>query len=260
MSQLSLQPQSSCRIRSRPRHRRRHARAARLAAAGRALGVRARSRRHHSGGIRAAAALSRRAGRCRARSQDRGLSAPHPGRPRRLAAVPRRRLRHERERQGLFRAQDDRRFHRCAAHGTCARSHPLARRRVPLQRVHAADAGAVRLHSLARRAGHAGRDHAAAEVVSVPSRQDFVLEPHRHRAAARAAGARSRRRAIPRACASTSSSSSRRDTIGPTPKAPQQKAAWFWFFRGVDVGAARRRAVVSDGGCGSARSTARWHG
>ncbi len=23
-------------------------------------------------------------------------------------------------------------------------------------------------------------------------------------------------------------------TLGPTPKAPQQKAAWFWFFRGVD--------------------------
>ena len=24
------------------------------------------------------------------------------------------------------------------------------------------------------------------------------------------------------------------DTIGPTPKAPQQKASWFWFFRAVD--------------------------
>ena len=23
-------------------------------------------------------------------------------------------------------------------------------------------------------------------------------------------------------------------TLGPTPKAPQQKASWFWFFRGVD--------------------------
>ena len=23
-------------------------------------------------------------------------------------------------------------------------------------------------------------------------------------------------------------------TVGPTPKAPQQKASWFWFFRGVD--------------------------
>ena len=42
---------------------------------------------------------------------------------------------------------------------------------------------------VARRAGDAGRDHAAAELVSVPPRQDFVLEPHRHRAAAGAAGA-----------------------------------------------------------------------
>ncbi|HEX4411051.1 MAG TPA: squalene--hopene cyclase [Xanthobacteraceae bacterium] len=24
-------------------------------------------------------------------------------------------------------------------------------------------------------------------------------------------------------------------TLGPTPKAPQQKASWFWFFRGVDI-------------------------
>jgi squalene-hopene/tetraprenyl-beta-curcumene cyclase len=25
------------------------------------------------------------------------------------------------------------------------------------------------------------------------------------------------------------------DTVGPAPKAPQQKASWFWFFRGVDT-------------------------
>ena len=50
-------------------------------------------------------------------------------------------------------------------------------------------AGAVRVHPLARGAGDAGRDHAAAEVVSVPPRQDLVLEPHRHRAAAGADGA-----------------------------------------------------------------------
>ena len=68
-----------------------------LPAPGRPLGVRARGRRHDSGRIRAAAALSRRAGRCRARSQDRRLSAPHPGRAWRLAAVPRRRSRHERD-------------------------------------------------------------------------------------------------------------------------------------------------------------------
>ena len=41
-------------------------------------------------------------------------------------------------------------------------------------------------------------------------------------------------RATRRAFASTSFSSRRRSSIGPTPKAPQQKASWFWFFRGVD--------------------------
>ena len=66
---------------------------------------------------------------------------------------------------------------------------------------------------LARRAGDAGRDHAAAALVSVPSRQDFLLEPHRHRAAAGADGAqaegaqsqgRRHRRAFPRAAAERS--------------------------------------------------------
>ena len=75
----------------------------------RPLGVRARGRRDHSGRIRAAAALSGRAGRCRARTKDRRLSAPHPGRPWRLAAVRRRRSRCQRDGEGLFRAQDDRR-------------------------------------------------------------------------------------------------------------------------------------------------------
>ena len=74
------------------------------------------------------------------------------------------------------------------AHAARARSDPLARRRRPRQRVHAHVAGAVRADFVARRAGDAGRDHAAAEMVSVPSRQDFVLEPHRHRAASGAAG------------------------------------------------------------------------
>ncbi len=41
-------------------------------------------------------------------AKDRRLSPPHPGQPWRLAAVPRRRVRHERDGEGLFRAQDDR--------------------------------------------------------------------------------------------------------------------------------------------------------
>ena len=59
---------------------RRDRRAARAAAAGRALGFRARGRRDDPGRICAAAALSRRARRRGARSEDRRLSAPPPGR------------------------------------------------------------------------------------------------------------------------------------------------------------------------------------
>ena len=142
----------------------------------------------------------------RAGAQDRRLSAPHPGRAWRLAAVPRGRLRHEREREGLFRAQDDRRRHQCAAHAPRARGDPVARRRREEQRVHPRAALALRRDPVEQRAGDAGRDHAAAEVVSVPSRQDLVLGAHRDRAAAGAAGAeaegdqsarRDDRRAVP---------------------------------------------------------------
>ena len=48
--------------------------------------------------------------------------------------------------------------------------------------------GALRHRAVARGAGNAGRDHAVAEMVSVPSRQDLVLEPHRDRAASGADG------------------------------------------------------------------------
>ena len=77
------------------------------------------------------------AGRSRARSEDRRLPAPHPGRAWRLAAVPRRRFRHERQREGLFRAQDDRRFSRRRSHAARARGHPRPRRRRRQQRLHA---------------------------------------------------------------------------------------------------------------------------
>ena len=80
------------RNRSRPAYRGGDAGAARSPARRRPFAVRARSGRHHPGRIRAAAPLSRRAGRCRAGSQHRRLSAPHSGRAWRLAAVPRRRI------------------------------------------------------------------------------------------------------------------------------------------------------------------------
>ncbi len=46
-----------------------------------------------------------------------------------------------------------------------------------------------RRHDMAQRAGAAGRDHAAADVVAVPSQQDLVLGAHHDRAADGAGGA-----------------------------------------------------------------------
>ncbi len=48
-------------------------------------------------------------------------------------------------------------------------------------------------------------------------------------------------------------------SLGPTPKAPQQKAAWFWFFRAVD-NVLRAAEPYFPEPCGSARSIAPWPG
>ena len=80
-----------------------------------------------------------------------------------------------------------------AAHGACARGDPLARRRHPQQRFHPLHAGDVRGADVAKRAGAAGRDHAAADVVAVSSQQDFVLGAHHDRAADGSGGAEAAR-------------------------------------------------------------------
>ena len=110
------------------------------------------------------------------------LSPPHSG-PTAAGRSFTPALRHQRERQGLFRAEDDRRSGRCPAYGARARSDPRPRRRRHQQRVHAQPARALRRDPLARRAGDAGRDHAVAALVSVPSRQDVLLGAHGARAA-----------------------------------------------------------------------------
>ena len=233
-------------------------RAARSASGRTAIGCSSSRPTHHPGRIRAAAPLSRRAGRRRAGAQDRGLSAPHPGRARRLAAVPRRRLRHERQREGLFRAQDDRRRHRRAAH---ARAREAIRARGGAEQSNVFTRvllALLRRHDLARGAGDAGRDHAAAEVVSVPPRQDFVLGAHGDRAAAGAAGAEAEGAQSEGRRRSTSCSSRTRRRVGPKSKAPHQKWSWFLLFRGDRRGAARWSSRCFRSARGSARSTRRW--
>ena len=68
-----------------------------------------------------------------------------------------------------------------------------ARRRRPRQRLHPLPAGDLRRADLARGAGAADRDHAAADVVAVPSQQDFLLGAHHDRAADGAGGAEAAR-------------------------------------------------------------------
>ena len=67
-----------------------------------------------------------------------------------------------------------------APHMARARAAILARGGArALQRLHPHPARAVRRGAVARGAGDAGRDHAAAALVSVSSRQDVVLVAHR---------------------------------------------------------------------------------
>ena len=125
----------------------------------------------------------RRAGRCRARAEDRALSPSHSIARWRLAAVPCGRVRYQRERQSLFRAEDDRRPRRRPAYGARTGLDPRPWRRRQQQCVHAQSARALWGHPVARRAGDAGRDHAPAALVSVPSRQGLLLGTHRDGAA-----------------------------------------------------------------------------
>ena len=192
----------------------------------RPLVLRARGRRHHPGRIRPLPPFPRRAGGPGARAQDRRLSAPHPGRPRRLAALPRRRLRHERQREGLFRAEDDRRRSGRAAHAARARGDPRARRRRRARNVFTRALLALFGEMpLARRADHAGGDHAAAALVPVPPRQGLLLGAHRDRAAPRAAGAEAAGGEPARRRTSTSSSRRRRRRCGSWPKGAASEGA-----------------------------------
>ena len=154
----------------------------------RPLGLRTRGGCDDSRRIRAAQALHGRL-RPRARGKDRELPAPHPGRPWRLAALSRRPVQHQRQRQGLPRAEGHRRFAGRTAHAPGAAGDPRAWWRRHDQRVHAHAARVARHRAVARRADRPGRDHAPAALVPVPPVPDFVLGPHGAGAAAGAAGA-----------------------------------------------------------------------
>ncbi len=140
---------------------------------------RARGRCHHPGGICLAAPLSRRTGRCGNGGEDRRLPAPPPvRRASRLAALSRRRLRHQRDDQGLFCAQDDRRCARCSAYGPRPRGGAWRGRGGSRQCFHPHPAGALWRGAMARSADHPARTDPRAAPVSGASQQDFLLGAH----------------------------------------------------------------------------------
>ena len=153
----------------------RAARPAGAAARRRALGVRARGRRHDPGRIRLSRALSRRdrpaaledriAVYLRAGQAEHGGWPLYPGGDFDLSATVKAYF-------ALKLIGDD----PAAPHMRRARAgDPRARRGGALQRVHPDHARSVRPGALARRAGDAGRDHAAAALVPVPPRQGVLL-------------------------------------------------------------------------------------
>ena len=136
----------------------------------------------------------RRAGRPGARGEDRRLSAPHPGRAWRLAAVPRRRVRHERQRQGLFRAEDDRR--RRPTRRTCAARARRSWRAAARRRATCSPASLLALFG---EVPWRAVPVMPVEIMLLPRwfpfhlDEDLVLGAHRARAAAGAAGAEAAR-------------------------------------------------------------------
>ena len=143
-------------------------------------------------------------------------------------------VRYQRERQGLFRPEDDRRSRRRAAYGARARLDTCPRRRRQQQRVHAQSARALWRDPLARRAGDAGRDHAAAALVSIPSRQGFLLGAHGARAADGAECAEAPRASTPRACGIDELFVTPPEDVTHWPKGAHQKSPWSEIFGGID--------------------------
>ncbi len=121
-----------------------------------------------------------------------------------------------------------------AAYGAGARGDPRPWRRGGEQRLHARAAGALWRNPVARRAGDAGRNHAAAEMVPVPSRQGFLLGAHRARAAAGADGEEAARRRIRWACISANCSRRRRTRCASGPRARIRPVPWAAIFGAID--------------------------
>ena len=100
-----------------------------------------------------------------------------------MAALSRRRIRYQCERQSVFCLEARGRQPRSSAHEESAGGDPAQRRRGGDQRLHSHGAGAVRTASLAGRALRAGRSRAPTALVSVQCAQGLLLVAHRNGAA-----------------------------------------------------------------------------
>ena len=169
------------------------------------------------------------------------LSAPHSGRAWRLAAGARRRVRHERQRESLFRAEDDRRL-------PSTRRTWRARARRSARAAARSTATSSRASCCRCSACTTWRSVPVLPVeimllptlVAVPSQQDFLLGAHHDRAADGAGGAEAARARIRAASAST-------NCFCRTPHSDRHHRA----RRRIRAGAGSRLFACSTGCCAS---------
>ena len=195
-------------------------------------------------------ALPRRAAGPGAGAQDRRLPAPHPGRARRLAALSRRRPRLSAHREGLLRAEDDRRRSGRAAHGPRPRGAagrtaapaPATSSPASCWRSSASSPGAPCRRCRSRSCCCRSGSRSTCRKISYWARTVIVplLVLRKLRPRARESARRHHRRALPR---------SRRPTITKLARGAHQKEPWASVLLRPRPGAARRRAAVSRSGC-----------
>jgi hypothetical protein len=184
------------------------------------------------------------------------LLARSSGGARRLAAVSRRRVQFELLGQGLLCAEARGRRSEGAAHAAGAQGDLEARRRRARQCVHAHRARAVRPDSLARRAVHSRRDHAAAAMVSIPHRQGLVLVAHRHGAAVHSVHAQAARQE-PASCAHSRAVHDCARTRAPLFSRRLERGGWLPRFSGARSARPPDRSADSAERCASAPPAAR---
>ena len=138
---------------------------------------------------------------------------------------------------------------RCPAHGACAHLDP--RREAAPPTAMCSLATCLRFMAVIpwrARAGDARRNHAAAALVSVPSRQGLLLGAHGARTADGAQCDQAARASIGAASASTELFATPPEDVRHWPKGAHQTWPWAQIFGGIDRVLARGRALFPEDG------------